>query len=162
MGFLSASLNALATSFTRDWSHLFSSNTNEVRTARYATFFFMLVLILVACITAILVIYDPSLRIIPLAIGIFGYSYGSLLGIFLLGLCTSGRGSDATNGLAMLSGFVAVLVIGGIPGFIQGWVLPELAFPWRLFIGTVTTFIVGFCFSSPYTIKATTLVINRS
>ena len=34
-------------------------------------------------------------RIIPIVLGIFGYTYGSLLGVFLVGLLTKRRGSEA-------------------------------------------------------------------
>ena len=148
MGSLSSALNALATTFTRDWGHLFPTKTNELRLARYATFFFALILAMVACLTATLVVYQPLFRIIPIAIGIFGYTYGSLLGVFMLGLFTKNRGSDVTNIGAMFVGFLAVLLIGGVPGFLQGFILPDLAFPWRVFIGTMMTLFIGLCFTT--------------
>lgn len=42
---------------------------------------FSLLLILVGSITAWYVVHHPEVRIIQIALGIFGYTYGSLLGI---------------------------------------------------------------------------------
>jgi Na+/proline symporter len=48
-------------------------------------------------------------------LGIFGYTYGSLLGIFLLGLTTKERGTDRGNLAAMMAGFLGVAVLSGLP-----------------------------------------------
>ena len=42
-------------------------------------------MIVVASATSYLVIVLPNVRIIPIVLGIFGYTYGSLLGIFFCG-----------------------------------------------------------------------------
>ena len=38
-----------------------------------------------------------NLRIIPIILGIFGYTYGSLLGVFFVGMLTKTRGNDTGN-----------------------------------------------------------------
>jgi SSS family solute:Na+ symporter len=43
------------------------------------------ILMIVASTTSDLVIVHPKMRIIPIFLGIFGYTYGSLLGVFLCG-----------------------------------------------------------------------------
>ena len=48
-------------------------------------------------------------------LGIFGYTYGSLLGIFLLGLTTKDRGTERGNLIAMLAGFIGVAIWSGLP-----------------------------------------------
>ena len=53
-------------------------------------------------------------RIIPIVLGIFGYTYGSLLGVFLVGLLTKRRGSEAGNLFAMICGFLVVAVLSGL------------------------------------------------
>ena len=179
MGSLSAALNALATSFTRDWhlpwvararsraglgaparslgaaaaglvgqgdSGAGSDDGEAMRAARKYTFVFSVLMILVACATAYLVILYPESRIIPIALGVFGYTYGSLLGVFLLGTLTRGRGSDRGNLIAMLAGAIVVLFLSGTPGFPTGWIV--VSFPWRVMIGTFVTFGVGACFRS--------------
>lgn len=163
MGSLSAALNALATSFTRDWHMPYiarrrgakrggvkrSDEAEALRAVRLHTVVFALLMILVACATAYLVILEPSSRIIPIALGVFGYTYGSLLGIFLLGTLTKTRGSDRGNLVAMVCGAIAVCLVSGIPGLPKWESVPVLAFPWRVFFGTLVTFGVGVCFKSP-------------
>ena len=90
--------------------------------------------------TAWVVISNPSSRILPIVLGIFGYTYGSLLGIFLLGALTKTRGSDRGNLIAMGCGFLAVAILSGLPSDLLKLVgqpplprpdwLPLIAFPW--------------------------------
>lgn len=115
MGSTSAALNALATSFTKDF-YLAYINRNAtdragVLAARIATAVFGILMIGVATVAAYSVIKDPHLTIIPIAIGILGYTYGALLGVFLLGMLTRDRGRDGTNVIAMILGMIAVLVL---------------------------------------------------
>jgi SSS family transporter len=160
MGSLSAALNALATSFTRDWYLPFQSGpkTEEqvLTAARKFTAVFAGLMILVAGATAYFVILHPGARIIPIALGIFGYTYGSLLGVFLLGMLTKTRGNDTGNLIAMSTGFVVVAILSNLPNEllglagmptyeVPGW-LPVIEFPWRIMFGTVTTFAVGAMF----------------
>src|SRR5471030_1613018 len=113
MGSLSTALNALATSFTQDfWVPFWARKKDQhhvVNAVRWSTVVFALLLAAVGTITAAIVVYSPHARIIPVVLGIFGYTYGSLLGIFLLGLTTKTRGTEMGNLLGMLAGFVAVL-----------------------------------------------------
>lgn len=114
MGSTSAALNALATSFTKDfYLPYFNRNATDrqaIRAAQIATTVFGILMIIVATIAAQLVIQDPHLTIIPIALGIMGYTYGALLGVFLLGMLTSSRGRDGMNLIAMVLGMTAVLV----------------------------------------------------
>ena len=149
MGSLSTALNALATTATRDWYvDVFrpqSGQQEQLRAVRWLTVFFAVLLILVGAGTAWLTVMDPTVRILPIALGIFGYTYGSLLGIFLLGMLTQGRGNDRGNVIAMLAGFAAVItleVLGSRDCIIH------IAFPWRVTIGTLVTMAVGACFRS--------------
>jgi SSS family transporter len=119
MGSLSTALNALATSFTQDfWTPYFGRDADQrriVNAVRWSTVVFALLLAAVATITAAVVVYSPHARIIPIVLGVFGYTYGSLLGIFLLGLTTRDRGTERGNLIAMLAGFLAVAIWSGLP-----------------------------------------------
>jgi SSS family transporter len=119
MGSLSTALNALATSFTEDfWVPYFARRTDEhhiVRAVRWSTVVFAVLLALVGTVTAAVVVYSPHARIIPIVLGIFGYTYGALLGVFLLGLTTKDRGTERGNLIAMVCGFVAVSLWSGLP-----------------------------------------------
>ncbi len=130
MGSLSAALNALATSATRDFS-----KQQTVTEARKLTYVFALLMIMVAGGTAYFVIEHPDSRIIPIVLTIFGYTYGSLLGVFLLGLLTK-RGSDNGNCLAMVAGALVVAC------------LPQVAFPWRIMLGSIVTLVIGSLFAA--------------
>jgi SSS family transporter len=162
MGSLSTALNALATSFTEDWymPYINPGATPErvVRAARMSTIFFSILLVLIGAGTAYAKLV-LDLRIIPIVLGIFGYTYGSLLGVFLVGMLTKGRGNNTGNIIAMIVGFVAVCILSGLHNTIweiylgnpaavfwkPAW-LPAIAFPWRIAFGSVITFSIAVLF----------------
>ncbi len=169
MGSLSTALNALATSFTEDWYRPYikkdASQAQIVRAARVSTVVFSVLLILIGSATAYAKIVLNA-RIIPIVLGIFGYTYGSLLGVFLVGLLTKRRGSEAGNLFAMMCGFLVVAVLSGLhndlwillhpniagSGHQALWAppwLPRIEFPWRIAFGAVVTFAVAVCFKTP-------------
>src|SRR6266545_3025902 len=160
MGSLSTALNALATSFTRDWYEPYinprSTAEQSLRAVRWATIWFSILMIVVAATTAYLVIVYPNVRIIPIVLGIYGYTYGSVLGIFLAGMLTRSRGSNRGNIIAMIIGFIVVAILSGLPNNIAGifgsklyeqpnW-LPLMEFPWWICFGTIVTFFVAILF----------------
>jgi len=173
MGSTSAALNALATSFVRDFFLPYFAPPGEterqsVAAARWATMVFGLLMVGVATLVAGVVL-RTNITILPLALGILGYSYGSLLGVFLLGVLTKSRGNDRVNVAAMLSGIVGVLVLCKvkIPAFALGALLhgrlvpmdwdfgailpawwPAIAWPYFVLIGTLCTVIPAACFRS--------------
>ena len=174
MGSTSAALNALATSFTKDFYVPYlggatASDVKAVKVARIATVVFGALMVGVATAAAYAVL-QTNITIIPLALGILGYSYGSLLGIFLLGMLTETRGSDRANVYAMLAGIVAVLVLCKVKvpalaldalvrgelvpqewsfgAFLPAW-WPAIAWPYYVLIGTAATVAVAVLFRSP-------------
>jgi SSS family solute:Na+ symporter len=163
MGSLSAGLNSLAVSFTRDWwVSPSSAERGQANLARRFTVLFAFVVYLVSIGIAGFALKHPTSRMIPIALGIFGYTYGSLLGVFLLGVFTRRRGSDTGNLWAMFCGFLVVAWLSGLPGeLLEGFLGPSpflpsdprISFPWRVFVGTWVTFFVGACFSSRSTEK---------
>jgi Na+/proline symporter len=115
-------------------------------------------MIVVASTTSYLVIVHPNVRIIPIVLGIYGYTYGSVLGIFLAGMLTKSRGNNRGNIIAMIIGFIVVAILSGLPNNIAGlfggklyaqpnW-LPVMEFPWWIFFGTIVTFSVAVLFRS--------------
>ena len=161
MGSLSTALNALATSFTRDfYPGNFPTRTQGQReqmvAARWSTAFFAVLLAAIGVGTAWVKLTHPEIRIIPIVLGSFGYTYGSLLGIFLVGMTTRTRGNCGGNLLAMLAGFVVVAILSNLANDVArlfggqlyqppAW-LPIIEFPWRIAFGTVVTFLVAICF----------------
>ncbi len=155
MGSLSTALNSLATTATKDWyQDLINPRATEkqlLTCVRWGTAGFSLLLILVGSLTAWYVVLNPEARIIPIALGIFGYTYGSLLGVFLLGMLTRNRGSDTGNLIAMAAGFLVIALLTGLIPLPQSWAeqIPAIAFPWRVTIGTLVTFFTGLAFKKP-------------
>jgi Na+/proline symporter len=165
MGSLSTALNALATSFTEDWYIPYirpgAEPARVVRAARISTVFFSILLVIIGAFTAYssLILH---LRIIPIVLGIFGYTYGSLLGVFLAGMLTKSRGNNTGNVIAMIAGFIVVAILSGLHNTLweillnktdailwkPEW-LPEISFPWRIAFGSVVTFLIAILFRTP-------------
>src|SRR5882724_7651184 len=174
MGSTSAALNALATSFTKDFYLPYirpgATDRQAIRAARIATAVFGVLMIIVATMAANAVLQNAKLTIIPIAIGILGYTYGALLAVFLLGMLTRSRGADASNVVAMIVGIMSVLVLCkvSIPAFDVtalvsgkfvpaawnfGWFMPDwwpqIAWPWFVFVGCVVTLAISIIFPTP-------------
>ncbi len=165
MGSLSTALNALATSFTEDWYRPYirpgASQMQELKAARWSTVAFAVILILIGSITAWVVIQNPRARIIPIVLGVFGYTYGSLLGVFLTGMLTRTRGSNQGNIIAMVAGFIGTALLSGLHNDVwtvlhgapsvlwkPDW-LPTIEFPWRIMFGTLITLVIALSFRTP-------------
>ena len=175
MGSTSAALNAMATSFTKDFFLPYlkrgEGDRSAIYAARAATVGFGAIMVGVATMAASAVLRDSKLTIIPIAIGSLGYTYGALLGVFLLGMLTKTRGRDITNVIGMLVGIAAVGILGrvSLPGFnigklfsagqfvYQDWTVskwlpawwPALAWPWFVLVGTLFCFAVSSLFRTP-------------
>jgi SSS family transporter len=163
MGSLGTAMNSLATSYSRDFHFRWFNTPNDdharVKIIKRSTVGFALVLIFVGLATAFVKAHNPSLSIIGIILGSFGYTYGSLLGIFMVALFTKDRGSETGNVIAMIAGIVFVALLSNLPNdlckMIQGhalyqnpvW-LPVIEFPWRIMAGTLMTVAVALCFRS--------------
>jgi SSS family transporter len=174
MGSTSAALNALATSFTKDFYLPYirpdANDRQAIRAARIATAVFGILMIIVAAVAANAVLHNAKLTIIPIAIGILGYTYGALLAVFLLGMLTRTRGADGANVLAMTIGITSVLILCKvtIPAFdvlalftgkivavqwVFGYFMPEwwpkISWPWFVFVGCIVTLGISVLFRTP-------------
>jgi SSS family transporter len=167
MGSLSAALNALATSATNDWylpRVRGRSEKHYVAAARWFTALFAVLMVLIAGGFAAAKVHDPNLRIIPVVLGIAGFILGPMLGVFLIGMFTRGRGSDRGNLLAITAGLAATILLGelhvtaanmaaplfGIHAtFTQPAWLPKVSFTWFAMIGALVVFLVGVGFRTP-------------
>ncbi|RPJ35350.1 MAG: sodium:proline symporter [Verrucomicrobiaceae bacterium] len=163
MGSLSTALNALATTFTKDWYvGVFrpdADSRQQMRAARAATVGFAVLLSIIGVGTAWVKLSHPDLRIIPIVLGSFGYTYGSLLGVFLVGMLTRTRGNCGGNVIGMICGFIAVALLTDLPNDVWAMLsgtplyqnpdwLPVIAFTWRIMVGTLVTVCVALCFRS--------------
>ncbi len=172
MGSFSAALNALATSATNDWYIRWVQGKSEahyVRAARWFTVFFAVLMVAIAGGFAYAKVTRPELRIIPVVLGIAGFILGPMLGVFLVGMFTSRRGSDPGNMLAISAGLLATVVVGKLPITILNGVapwfgvdgtfrqpawIPEVSFTWWAMIGALVVFGVGALFRTPDAVRA--------
>jgi hypothetical protein len=131
-----------------------------VRIIKLATVGFTLVLIFVGLATAFVKAHNPGLSIIGIILGSFGYTYGSLLGVFIVALFTRTRGSEIGNPIAMVAGIIAVAILSNLPNDLSGMItgsglyenplwMPVIEFPWRIMAGTLVTVAVAVCFKTP-------------
>ena len=161
MGSLGTAMNSLATSYSRDFHFRWfkTAEKDRVGIVKVSTVAFALVLVLVGLLTAWVKAKNPDLGIIPIILGSFGYTYGSLLGIFIVGLFTKTRGSESGNLIAMIAGIVVVAYLSNLPNEVWKMVmghelyanfewLPVIEFTWRVLAGTLVTVAVALCFRS--------------
>jgi solute:Na+ symporter, SSS family len=168
MGSLSAALNALATSATNDWYIPYVARDRDERhhvaAARWFTALFAVLMILIASVFAYAKVSNPNVRIIPVVLGIAGFILGPMLGVFLLGMFTKRRGSDAGNMIAITLGLAATVIAGGLHidaanlarpllgaegEFVRPAWLPRVAFTWFVMIGAGVVLAVGLLFRTP-------------
>jgi len=168
MGSLGTAMNSLATSYCRDfhfrWFATPAEDAARVRLIKLATVGFTLVLIGVGLATAFVKAHHPGISIIGIILGSFGYTYGSVLGVFIVALFTRTRGNETGNPLAMAAGVIAVAILSDLPNDLwrmvagsalyhnPGW-LPVIAFPWRIMAGTLVTVAIALCFKTPVTTR---------
>jgi solute:Na+ symporter, SSS family len=167
MGSLSAALNALATTATNDWYIPYfaqkKSDHHQVFAARIFTGVFAFLMIIIAVTFAYMNVKNPTLTIIPIALGVAGYILGPMLGVFVTGMFTKTRGSDMGNIIAVVVGLFAVLFLSGrvydfvnlfTPAGLQytfpAWI-PKIEFTWYAFFGAGITFFVALFFKTPQT-----------
>ena len=167
MGSFSAALNALATGATNDWYLRWVRGRSEahyVTAARWFTVLFAALMVVIAGAFAYAKVTHPDLRIIPVVLGIAGFILGPMLGVFLIGMFTERRGSDAGNMLAISAGLLATVIVGKLDVMIVNGVaplfgfdgtyqhpasIPEVSFTWWAMIGALVVFSVGVLFRTP-------------
>lgn len=167
MGSFSAALNALATGATNDWYLRWVRGRPEahyVTAARWFTVLFAALMVVIAGAFAYAKVTHPDLRIIPVVLGIAGFILGPMLGVFLVGMFTRGRGSDVGNLIAISAGLLATVIVGkldvmivnsvaplfGFAGTLQHPAsIPEVSFTWWAMIGALVVFCVGVLFRTP-------------
>jgi Na+/proline symporter len=137
MGSLSSALNSLSTSSVADllqsWAGRTPGPAAMLRIARWATGVWALVMVGFASLFS--TTDDP---VVELGLSIASYTYGALLGAFLLGLLV--RRAD---GVAAAIAFVATLVGTGWAALGIDIGGKALAFPWFVPLGVAITLVVG-------------------
>jgi solute:Na+ symporter, SSS family len=135
MSNLSAALNSLSSSTVLDFYVRLRPQTGEpqrMRLARAATFFWALLLFVLA-----LIALHKAGRVVEVGLQIASVAYGSLLGVFLLGVLT--RRANQRGAMAgMLCGFATELYL---------WRWTHVPWTWWVMLGSAVTFILGLALS---------------
>lgn len=132
MGSLSAALNSMANSTIADlWRALRRETMDEANmlvVSRLFTIVWAALMVGFACMFT-----STKSQVVLLGLGIAGYTYGALLGAFLLGLLIK----RANQGDAIVA-FIATLAV-------MAWVVSSyaLAFTWYVPLGVIVTLLVG-------------------
>ena len=153
MSSLDSALNALASTTYIDVIQRYAremwNDDRAVKISRYLVFGFAVLLAVIA------VFFCKTESILWLGFRIVGYTYGGLLGIFLLAVITSKRGDDGVNLLAMTSSvgvvtFLTAESVGPLATFRTMLLAPlnidSIAWPWAILIGAFWTFGLGVLF----------------
>ena len=137
MGSLSSAMNSMSNSTVTDLLRLFSrreySDKTMLRISRMTTLLWAGALVGFASMFT-----DTHSPVIVLGLSITGYTYGALLGAFLLGLLV--KQANQRDGIVA---FVATLVIMAVVVLGVKFHGSALAFPWYVPIGVAITLIVG-------------------
>ena len=146
MSNLSAALNSLSSTSVIDlYMRMYPAATETQRThvSRLSTAVWALVLF------ALAILSRSGGHVVELGLAIASVAYGSMLGVFLLGVLTHSA-NESGSILGMLVGFILNVVLwlqprplhASIGGHII--VFPKIAWTWYVVLGAVVTFITGY------------------
>jgi SSS family solute:Na+ symporter len=134
MSNLSAALNSLSSTTVVDFYGRWRPHASEerrVRLSRFATVGWALVLFVLA------ILARHGGKVMEVGLSIASVAYGSLLGVFLLGVLTK-RTSERGAMAGMLFGFLLNLYL---------WLFTGVPFTWYVVLGSIATMIVGYAVS---------------
>jgi len=134
MSNLSAALNSLSSSTVVDFYGRWRPHASEehrVRLSRFATIGWALVLFVLA------IVARHGGKVLEVGLSIASVAYGSLLGVFLLGVLTR-RTSERGAMAGMLLGFLLNMYL---------WLFTRVPFTWYVALGSCATMFVGYVVS---------------
>ncbi len=154
MSSLDSALNALSSTFYIDiYKRYIRPETTEkhaVTISRYSVIIFAAVLALVAMQCG------KTESVLWLGFKIFGYTYGAMIGVFLIAVLTDRRGNDIANVVIMVTSVLMVLFltadsIGPLQEVRSTILSPlgieKISWKWSIIIGSIWTFGIGVIFS---------------
>lgn len=143
MSSLDSALNALASTAYMDLYRKYtpweSTPEEAVRVSRGLSVAFAVALVLTA------MVFGRQPGILWVGFRVMGYTYGTLLGLFLLAVWTDTRGSDTGNLIAIPVSIGLVLVLTAAPPYGTA----ALAWPWGIVVGTASTVLIGSLWATP-------------
>ena len=154
MSSLDSALNALSSTFYIDiYKRYIRPETTEkhaVTISRYSVIIFAAVLVLVAMQCG------KTESVLWLGFKIFGYTYGAMIGVFLIAVLTDRRGNDIANVVIMVTSVLMVLFltadsIGPLQEVRSTLLSPlgieKISWKWSIILGSIWTFGIGVIFS---------------
>jgi solute:Na+ symporter, SSS family len=154
MSSLDSALNALSSTFYIDiYKRYIRPDTTEkhaVTISRYSVIIFAAVLAIVAMQCG------RTESVLWLGFKIFGYTYGAMIGVFLIAVLTDRRGNDIANVVVMVTSVLMVLFltadsIGPLQEVRSTILSPlgieKISWKWSIIIGSIWTFGIGVIFS---------------
>ena len=154
MSSLDSALNALSSTFYIDiYKRYIRPETTEkhaVTISRYSVIIFAAVLAFVAMQCG------KTESVLWLGFKIFGYTYGAMIGVFLIAVLTDRRGNDIANVVIMVTSVLMVLFltadsIGPLQEVRSTILSPlgieKISWKWSIIIGSIWTFGIGVIFS---------------
>lgn len=147
MSTLASAINSLAAASRFDFKGRgggsFAESTQELRASRQFSLVWGLIILFSALLLAHLQLNSPGKRpaVVELGLGIASYTYGGLLGVFLLGLLSRKAGKTQAF-LGFFSGVIALLFL--VKGPVQA-ILPGegLALAWPLYVVVGSAVVIG-------------------
>ena len=141
MSSIDSALNSLSTTWINDFYRPYikkdASERHYLTMAKVFTALFGIFLIFIAFLSR------DTQQVLILGLKIGTFTYGALLGVFLLGFLTT-RGNDVGNAISIVISIIAILLIE---------LYTDVAWIWYVMIGTFITFAVGYLFSAKKTKK---------
>jgi solute:Na+ symporter, SSS family len=139
MSSLSSAFNAMTATFISDFYRPLRpdlSAQKELRASRVVTLLFGASVAGLALLVSDFYHSNPELDLLSVALGVMGFVYGGLLGIFLVALFTKDRGTEWGNFVAAVVSSVVVFVV---------WYFKLVAWPWFIVIGTFLSTSISLC-----------------
>lgn len=140
MSNLSAALNSLSSTTVVDFylrRNPEASEKRRVAISRFATIIWGIVLFGLALLSR------HGGRVVEIGLTIISVAYGSLLGVFLLGILTR-RATEGGAIVGMICGLALNLYLWLGAKQFASWAGFSIAYTWLVAIGTVVTFVVGY------------------
>ncbi len=135
MSNLSSALNSLASTTVVDFYRPFikkdATAADQLRVSRWMTVFWGVILVVLA-------ISERGVKSVLVAgLTIASITYGSMLGVFLLGVMTK-KANERGSIVGMIAGLLSMLAV---------WYFSTIAWTWYVLVGTFITFSVGYAAS---------------
>lgn len=147
MSSLDSALNALASTtyvdIIRRYFRPSETDAQALKTSRLLVVGFAVILALVG------MLFGDTESILWLGFRIFGYTYGAMVGIFLLAVLTKNRGTDWANVGIMISSVLLVIFftadsvgfLAGLRSFLLSPLgIEKIAWKWTIVLGSIWTF----------------------